>query len=167
MFQHRGGEFILSVGTAVSIAFADNTRRIIAERGLKNRAVAERAGFSENQFSAILNKRRVVRDIDVIAIAQALGVKTNVVKGGFEKNRLTQQSGGSFVVIDTAQGGETGGTLAGRPQQCTAVRFPAGTSRRWRRLYPGAWGLWPPTSMRRVYTGALLAVTFCLPESLS
>ena len=41
--------------------------------------------------------------------------KTNVVKGGFEKNRLIQQSGGSFVVIDTAQGGETGGTLAGRP----------------------------------------------------
>ena len=124
MFQHRGGEFILSVGTAVSIAFADNTRRIIAERGLKNRAVAERAGFSENQFSAILNKRRVVRDIDVIAIAQALGVKTNVVKGGFEKNRLTQQSGGSFVVIDTAQGGETGGTLAEGPSTVYRRSFP-------------------------------------------
>lgn len=61
----------------IQTAIADNTRRIIAERGLKNRAVAERAGFSENQFSAILNKRRVVRDIDVIAIAQALGVTPN------------------------------------------------------------------------------------------
>lgn len=61
----------------IQTAIADNTRRIITERGLKNRAVAERAGFSENQFSAILNKRRVVRDIDVIAIACALGVTPN------------------------------------------------------------------------------------------
>lgn len=61
----------------IQTAIADNTRRIITERGLKNRAVAERAGFSENQFSAILNKRRVVRDIDVIAIAHALGVTPN------------------------------------------------------------------------------------------
>lgn len=61
----------------IQTAIADNTRRIITERGLKNRAVAERAGFSENQFSAILNKRRVVRDIDVIAIARALGVTPN------------------------------------------------------------------------------------------
>lgn len=61
----------------IQTAIADNTRRIIAERGLKNRAVAEKAGFSENQFSAILNKRRVVRDVDVIAIAQALGVTPN------------------------------------------------------------------------------------------
>lgn len=61
----------------IQSAIADNTRRIIAERGLKNRAVAERAGFSEKQFSAILNKRRVVRDIDVIAIAQALDVTPN------------------------------------------------------------------------------------------
>lgn len=61
----------------IQTAIADNTRRIIAERGLKKRAVAERAGFSENQFSAILNKRRVVRDIDVIAIARALDVTPN------------------------------------------------------------------------------------------
>lgn len=61
----------------IQTAIVDNTRRIIAERGLKKRAVAEMAGFSENQFSAILNKRRVVRDIDVIAIARALDVTPN------------------------------------------------------------------------------------------
>lgn len=66
----------------IQTAIADNTRRIITERGLKNRAVAERAGFSENQFSAILNKRRVVRDIDVIAIARALGVTPNELFAG-------------------------------------------------------------------------------------
>ena len=50
--------------------------------------------------------------------------KTNVVKGGFEKNRLIQQSGGSFVVIDTAQGGERGGTLAGEAQTVYRRSFP-------------------------------------------
>lgn len=61
----------------IQTAIADNTRRIIVERGLKHCAVAEKAGFSKNQFSAILNKRRVVRDTDVIAIAKALGVTPN------------------------------------------------------------------------------------------
>ena len=51
-------------------------------------------------------------------------LNTNVVKGGFEKNRLTQQSGGSFVVIDTAQGGERGGTLAEEAQTVYRRSFP-------------------------------------------
>ena len=50
--------------------------------------------------------------------------KTNIVKGGFEKNRLIQQSGGSFVVIDTAQGGERGGTLAEEAQTVYRRSFP-------------------------------------------
>lgn len=61
----------------VKSVIADNTRRIIAEKGLKKRVVAKRAGFSEQQFSAILNKRRIVKDVDVIAIAQALDVTPN------------------------------------------------------------------------------------------
>ena len=53
---------------------ATNARRIISARGLKNRAVAERAGYSEQQFSAMLNHRRIIKDVDVIAIARALEV---------------------------------------------------------------------------------------------
>lgn len=60
---------------------ADNTRRIIAEKGLKNGAVAARAGYSEKQFSAILCKRRVVKDVDIIAISEALGVTPNELLG--------------------------------------------------------------------------------------
>ena len=37
---------------------AENTRRIIARKGLKNKAVAARAGLSEKQFSALLNMFR-------------------------------------------------------------------------------------------------------------
>ena len=60
---------------------AENIGRIIDERGLKKRAVAERAGFSQGQFSAMLNHRRVIRDSDVIAIANALNVSPNELFG--------------------------------------------------------------------------------------
>lgn len=56
---------------------AQNTRRIIARQGVKNRAIAKRAGYSEQQFSAMLNSRRIIKDCDVAAIANALGVTPN------------------------------------------------------------------------------------------
>lgn len=61
---------------AVSIV-AQNARRIMAERGLKHGAIAKRAGYNENQFSAIMNGRRTIRDTDVSAIANALEVTPN------------------------------------------------------------------------------------------
>ena len=57
--------------------FAENTRKIIESRGLKQRAVAQKAGFSAQQFSALLNNRKVIKDVDVIAIANALDVTPN------------------------------------------------------------------------------------------
>ena len=60
---------------------ANNTRRIIESRGLKHKVVAKRAGFSERQFSAILTGRRVIKDVDVAAIANALEVSPNTLFG--------------------------------------------------------------------------------------
>lgn len=60
---------------------AENIRRIISSKGLKNGAVAARAGFSDKQFSALLCKRRIIRDVDVIAIANALEVTPNELFG--------------------------------------------------------------------------------------
>ncbi len=60
---------------------AENTRRIIASKGLKNYAVAHRAGFSDKQFSALLNHRKIVKDVDVAAIANALDVTPNDLFG--------------------------------------------------------------------------------------
>lgn len=60
---------------------AENTRRIIQERGLKYKAVAQKVGMSEGQFSAILTGRKVVKDVDVISIANALGVTPNDLFG--------------------------------------------------------------------------------------
>ena len=60
---------------------AENTKRIIRERGLKHRAVATWAGIPEKQFSALLNGRKVIKDTDVVAIANALCVTPNELFG--------------------------------------------------------------------------------------
>lgn len=69
----------------VQTAIAENTKRIIERRGLKHRAVAERAGFSVQQFSALLNNRKVIKDVDIIAIARALNVTPNDLFGNTEQ----------------------------------------------------------------------------------
>ena len=69
----------------VQNVIAENIRKIIDEKGLKHRAVAARAGFSDKQFSAILNRRRVIKDVDVAAIANALEVTPNELFGIEEK----------------------------------------------------------------------------------
>lgn len=56
---------------------ARNTRRIIQERGLKQNRVAERANIPPKLFSSLLCGRKIIRDTDVIAIANALGVTPN------------------------------------------------------------------------------------------
>lgn len=62
-------------------SIATNTKRIIADRGLKQRAVAAKAGFSEKQFSALMNGRRIIKDVDVMAIAIALDATPNDLFG--------------------------------------------------------------------------------------
>ena len=52
-----------------------NVARLIDERGMKQCAVAERAGFSKTAFSDMLNGRRIIKVCDVVAIARALGVE--------------------------------------------------------------------------------------------
>ena len=49
-------------------------RRIIDERGLVQKAVALRAGYTPQQFSDMLNDRKVIRASDVKPITNALGV---------------------------------------------------------------------------------------------
>lgn len=60
---------------------AANTKRIIADKGLKQRAVAAKAGFSEKQFSALMTGRRIIKDVDVMAIAIALDTTPNDLFG--------------------------------------------------------------------------------------
>lgn len=52
----------------------ENIDRIIKERGLKQGAVADRAHYSKQQFSDMLNGRKIIKVCDVVAIADALDV---------------------------------------------------------------------------------------------
>lgn len=58
-----------------------NARRIINERGFKNKAIAEKAGYTEKQFSNMLNGRRTITSTDVLRLSNALGVTPNDLFG--------------------------------------------------------------------------------------
>ena len=58
-----------------------NIRKILDERGLKQCAVAEKAGYTKQQFNAMLNGRRLVTVDDIMAITDVLGVDANVLFG--------------------------------------------------------------------------------------
>ena len=54
-----------------------NIRRIIKEKGLKQCAVAEKAGFSPRLFSSMMNERKFILAEYMPNIALALGVEVN------------------------------------------------------------------------------------------
>lgn len=53
----------------------ENIKRMIQRKGLIQKAVAERAGFTEQQFSDMLNDRRIIRACDLFRISMALGIE--------------------------------------------------------------------------------------------
>ncbi len=56
---------------------ANNIRRIINERGIKQKKAAELCGYSQQSFSSMLNERKLIKTEDVIAICNGLGVMPN------------------------------------------------------------------------------------------
>lgn len=70
---------MLDIQTSNSIV-ANRVREIIKEKGLKQTAIAEKAGFSTQEFSDMLNGRRLMRAEDIASIISALrgvGVDAN------------------------------------------------------------------------------------------
>lgn len=51
-----------------------NIITLIRAKGMKNGAVAERAGYSIQQFSDMLNGRKIIKPCDVLAICEAMDV---------------------------------------------------------------------------------------------
>lgn len=56
-----------------------NIRKIINERGLKQCAIAEKAGYSKQQFNAMLTGRKLITDSDILKIITALDVDANAL----------------------------------------------------------------------------------------
>lgn len=60
-----------------NIVLPRNILKIINSRGLKQGAVADKAGYSKQQFSDMLNGRKIIKPCDALAIAKTLGVTMN------------------------------------------------------------------------------------------
>ncbi len=58
---------------------ASNLKKIIAEQGYKKCAVAKMAGYTEKSFSNMLNGRKLITDLDIIALSNALKVSPNTL----------------------------------------------------------------------------------------
>ena len=56
---------------------AVNVKKIIAEKGLKQVAVARKAGYTPNAFSTMLTGKKLIKPCDVPRIANALNVDAN------------------------------------------------------------------------------------------
>lgn len=58
---------------------APNVRKIIEYRCLKQSLVAKRAGYTPQSFNNMLNGRKIITDVDVLNIANALDVDVNTL----------------------------------------------------------------------------------------
>jgi DNA-binding Xre family transcriptional regulator len=58
-----------------------NIKIIISNKGLKKKSVADKAGYTKQQFSDLLNGRKTIKSDDVLRIAIALEVTPNDLFG--------------------------------------------------------------------------------------
>ena len=52
-------------------------RKIITEKGLLQKSVAARAGYTEQQLSDMLNNRKIIKACDLLQLSEALGVEVS------------------------------------------------------------------------------------------
>lgn len=68
---------------------ADGIRNSIESKGLYQKYVAERAGFTEQQFSDMLNGRKVIRAEYIPGIANAIGIDISALYAAGKLNEPT------------------------------------------------------------------------------
>ncbi|MGN1165114.1 MAG: helix-turn-helix domain-containing protein [Lachnospiraceae bacterium] len=72
---------MLDICTSNSVV-ADNLKSIIHSKGLKQSAIAKKAGFSAQEFNDMLNGRRLMRAVEIARIIDVLdGVDANTLFG--------------------------------------------------------------------------------------
>lgn len=72
--------------TEANEPISSGVRVIIAMKGLKNIYVAEKAGFTAQKLSDMLNGRKLIKACDIPKLARALGVKENEIYEAGKKN---------------------------------------------------------------------------------
>lgn len=64
---------------------AGNAKRIIKKRCLNQGAIGKKAGYNPKTFSNMLNGRKIITDVDVARIANALEVAPGDLFGDIEE----------------------------------------------------------------------------------
>ena len=60
---------------------AGNIKAIIAKKDVKQKAVAQKAGYSARAFSNMLNGRKLIADYDILPLCHSLNVTPNELFG--------------------------------------------------------------------------------------
>jgi transcriptional regulator with XRE-family HTH domain len=68
----KGGRYSMEYEKVI-----EAVKKVIHDKGMKQCVVAERAGFSESEFSNMLNGRKLLRIEHIPRIANALGIEPN------------------------------------------------------------------------------------------
>lgn len=73
----------------------NNILKIIDEKGLKKKAVAQKANISMNEFSSMINGRKIIKVNDIENFIRALDVDANeLFKSLQDKQEESVQEGG-------------------------------------------------------------------------
>lgn len=81
-----GGDTMAEQKTLDPIAIG--IKKKIVEKGLVQKTVAKRAGYSEQQLSDMLNDRKIIKAVDLFAIAEAIGVDVSDIYAAGAGNTL-------------------------------------------------------------------------------
>ena len=66
--------------------FDDGITRLMKEKGLKQKYVADKAGYTTQEFSDMMNGRKIIKLCDIPRIAVVLGVNVDdIYSAGKEK----------------------------------------------------------------------------------
>lgn len=60
---------------------AENVKKIIHDKCLSKGAIGRKAGYDIKKFSNMINGRKIITDVDVMNIANALEVEPNELYG--------------------------------------------------------------------------------------
>ena len=75
--MHRKSVQDKEVNLMICSYIAENAKKIIKEKGYKQKAIAEKAGYDIQKFNNMLNGRKIIIADDILPIANALGVEPN------------------------------------------------------------------------------------------
>lgn len=71
-----------------NLVVADNIKRIIKSKGLKQKSIAKQMGMREQKFSDMLNNRNSIKACDIVKLMKILNVSANELFHPYETERI-------------------------------------------------------------------------------